>query len=176
MADCRHECFRVVTQIASYTYDPSAIKWKSSSVVGWCPRLSDQEIADEVAKWVSLFRVSVQEPSCCDKGCICVPYDKPQRPRELKPRNVDLCIDFSRVFSRTNMCIYTICITAQIRETVTPIGLCRPVKLPMPSYVPTPEPPPLPPAPPKTKTVTVGGIAPVDADSKTKKKKKPGSR
>jgi hypothetical protein len=177
MADCKGECSRVITRILAYTIDERDVKWQSHPQ-GICAQLSTQEIADAVAEWVSFFRVTVQEPSC-DSGCTCVSDGKPSKPRELTPRAVTLFVKLTKELGiqRKRYCVYTIPFTAEIQETIIPIGSCRPVNPPIPENVPTPEPVPPPPAfvpSPKAKTVTVGGIAPVDADSKTKKKKKPG--
>lgn len=166
---CMQECYRVVTQWESYTVDgPISPPTPIGLVTHPCQPLTDQEAADQVSQVVVANKYSVQEP-CCPDGCICIPYEPALPPRRLAPRNVKLCIPVLIPNGPSGFCVYSVCFTVHIQETVFPVGFCRPDLSPQPKAPPPPkiEPPPRQfeiPQPPGE------GIAPVTGESKTTRK------
>lgn len=124
---CSRECVKIVTKITSYTVD-GPISFKES-LPGYaadkCPQeLSDQEVADAVAAYIVVNRETVEEPPC-PEGCTCRHYtDRADlRPRPLAPFNAKRCIDVVHGENAV-ICIYTVCFTVHIEQTVYPLGFC----------------------------------------------------
>jgi hypothetical protein len=133
MPKCGGECFRIMTKWESYTVDSPAILVSQTlgpPLAPVCPPLlTDQEAADEVAKWYKAHKDSVEETSCsgdCASGqiCQCIPYVPPQSGRPLAPSTEKVCFPVTKPNGQ-GYCTYLVCFSVYVQETVFPIGFCR---------------------------------------------------
>ena len=125
---CGHECVKIVTTITSYTVDGpiSFVGSLPADAENQCPKeLSDEDVAEIVAAYIVAFRQTVEEPPC-PEGCTCRHYrdHADLRPRPLVPYNTKRCIEICKQGPNAVVCIYRICFTVHIEQTVYPLGVC----------------------------------------------------
>jgi hypothetical protein len=126
---CCHECVKIVTKLGSYTVDGpiSLVESLPADAADRCPQhLSDEEAAEVVASYIVNNRITVEEPACCPEGCTCRPYkDRADlKPRPLVPFNAKRCIQFVKQGPGLVLCVYRVCFTVHVEQTVYPLGFC----------------------------------------------------
>jgi hypothetical protein len=126
MSDCSpQECFRIISKWESYTVEkPYVDFFIAAPGLPSCSQLTDQEAEQHVAAAVKNHNEneSVEEVNCQD--CVCVRYESPRSPLPLTRR-----VEKRRIGWTTSAnCIYLVDFTVSIRETVIPVGFCRPDK------------------------------------------------
>lgn len=126
---CCHECVKIVTTLGAYTVDGpiSFIGSLPGFAANKCPQEpTDQEVADAVAGYIVANRQTAEEPQCCPEGCTCRHYTDPAdlKPRPLAPFNAKRCIEVLTQGPNAVVCMYKVCFTVHVKQTVYPLGFC----------------------------------------------------